>query len=199
MKIILSIAAVLACAGTSMADLTVTAQPLDSGVYSARDQVVYSSIPGPYQHIAGGLNSSVSDDFTTTLGAAQDLTAMRFVGGVADATTGNNVLHFSILDLSSTEVGAFDVAIPQAGNFIWTINGFAGSGVQVPTGGTFTISSGTATTTMSWFTTNTAASPGTNVADANGEYQSFELTVPSPTGLAALGMGALAFGRRRRR
>lgn len=203
MKTSVFVAALALSAGAASAQYQVPASavhatPLDeAGGLRGGLEVVYSSIPGPYVSISGGLNTLLTDDFVTTLTEPDLLHSIRFVGGVTDIASGNNVVGIRLLDLANDPVADFTVNLPQAGNFIWTIT-LAGSGLQTPTAGTFELSSGTETTTVNWFNTSSAPVIGMNVPSETQTYRTFEMTVPAPGSVALVGAAGLVAWRRRR-
>ncbi len=208
MKIAFGLLAVAGLAAAASADfitvpqnqrmMTAVASQLDS--VEIETTVLYSSIPGPYSAFAVGSFAS-NDDYTTTTGGAGQFECdqLRFVGGVAQV---GGVLDFFFLDSTGTNViSSFGVALPSAGDFIWTITGVASMAdhtgrLQIQTRGA---------TTGRWFMTTTAPGAGSNsLATGHGSTLSpqriaaFEVNTPTPGSLALLGLGGLAAARRRR-
>lgn len=218
----------LAVASSASADLTNNTRGnlLDPSMYSLHATeldapnlggilgTAYSNMdPGPngYQAFApaGGVigfddYDSIAADNTTI-----DLQSYRFVGGV---DTSGGVMFFEFYDSSSAFVDSFGVALPQAGNFIWTItiNSFPG-GVVLPAEGLHQVFADGAgdfgpATNGQWFLGDagpTVGSEDNNVGGtADGTFShNFELNgefVPAPASAALLGLGGLAAARRRR-
>jgi hypothetical protein len=177
---------------------TISAAPLDE--IAPAGTPLYSSIPGPYSAFSAAAFAFVDDYQTGGVGTFQ-VDAMKFVGGV---TAAGGILDFFLLDNANNVVSSFGVALPQAGNFIWTItlntpvNAAHNGRLQIQTRGA---------TTGQWFMTSTAPSVGTNsVAFGLGSnlnpqrIAAFEIQqlVPAPSSAALLGLGGLMAARRRR-
>lgn len=164
---------------------------------------VYSSIPGPYSAFAAAAFAG-KDDYVTNLGGTGNFTAdaFKFVGGV---TAVGGILDIFFLDAAGTGViSSFGVALPTAGDFIWTITLNGTSGLPAAKAGQVQIQTRTPSLGR-WFLTSTAAAPGTNsfasgYGSSAGLIAAFEFQelVPAPASLALLGMGGLVVGRRRR-
>jgi hypothetical protein len=88
----------------------------------ATNSIVFSAIPGPYVAFAAATGALGYDDYYSTYAEAftfMHLQRFRFVGGVQQV---GGVIQFQFYDLvNPNPVNVLDVALPQAGNFIWTI------------------------------------------------------------------------------
>lgn len=193
-----SCAAVAMLAGTAMAQsYTLHAEPIPQGTYVDRGPgVIYSAMAGPFQAFPAAAGNLGFDDYDSILPGGQDnLTALRFVGGVTQV---GGIIDFNFLDVASAPVSSFAVQFPQAGNFIWTIT--LGAPVVIHDQGFLQLST-RAGVTGQWFLSTTAPSIGTEsraLGDTTTHGHNFELTVPAPGSLALLGLGGLIAGRRRR-
>ena len=197
MKKIVALFALVAAAGSASA-INVTAAPLtELPGYADRGTPVFSAIPGPYAAFAAATGSLGFDDYDSILPGGYDvLTDLKFVGGV---TTVGGTLTFNFFHPDGTAISNFSVTLPQAGNFIWTIDTI---NVLIPTDGIMQITAGE-NTTGQWFLSATAPTLGTQSSTfggANGGAFShrFELQVPAPGAAALLGLAGLVAGRRRR-
>lgn len=177
-----------------------SAQPLDAA--QTRGTAVYSSIPGPYAALVAGAFAN-RDDYTTNMAGTGNFSmdVFVFVGGVQQV---GGILDIFMLDNANNVVSSFGVALPQAGDFIWTIT--LATPINAAKSGQVQIQSG-AGTTGRWFATSTAASIGSNsFASGHGSTFStgariaaFELqAIPAPGAAALLGLGGLLASRRRR-
>ncbi len=196
MKIV-SVLALAALANAASANIVATPAPLDSEPGFAGRAVVYSAIGGPYSAFPAAPGSLGFDDYASTMTApVETLQSMRFVGGVTNA---GEALRFDIYSVSAVLVNSFELALPQGGNFIWTITGI---NVDIPKDGVMQISAVNGGSGR-WFLAAGAPTIGTQSSTfggANGGALShrFEFTTPTPGALALLGLGGLAAARRRR-
>jgi hypothetical protein len=226
----IAVVAMVAIAGSASADFTsidrsdyiiytdVTATPI--GVDSAQRGVgatVYSNMTsdaeGFFNLAAGpadgdGVPQTINvDDYQSIAPGGGLMAEFQFVGGV---TVAGGAMFFDFFDAGGTLVDGFGVLLPQAGNFIWTINitnndvAFAGSGfVQASIDDDGAIGPATG---GSWFLTADDATVGDNLlsagfgsplgADLNHAFQIN--AIPAPASAALLGLGGLAAVRRRR-
>jgi len=194
-----ALVALCAAAGAAHA-IDVTAQEIDSGLYTSRaDTAVYRHMDGTYA--AFPASSSLGfDDYTTTAfpgDSMVSLSSMRFVGGV---TTANTSLRFNFYNAAgNTLLNSFDATFGQAGNFIWTINNLGG--MNIASKGIVEVL-GLDGATGKWYLSNSATTIGSDdrsFGDNTALYQhSFELSVPAPGSLALLGLGGVMNRRRRR-
>jgi MYXO-CTERM domain-containing protein len=214
MKALMTLATLALVAGTASAQISVqvptsqiSAAPMDGYTERATPAVVYSSLPGPYSAFAAATGPAGFDDYTTTQPAeAMRVASLKFVGGV---TTVGGGMTFNFYDSGATLYSTASLALPSAGDFIWTITFGPGNGststFAVPTNGFMEIIVA-AGTTGRWFFTPTAPTVGgNNIAVGTGgtlapqRYSAFELSaVPAPGALALLGLGGLVATRRRR-
>lgn len=209
MKTIASICVLALVAGSAQA-ITVSAREIGSaaGFESRAVTQVYNSQAGPYSAFAAAGGVIGFDDYTSTAsGATTTLASLVFVGGVTNA--GQSV-SFQFLNPDNTlAADSGPLALPQGGNFIWTITFGAlpdgsDSTFAIPTAGILQITVGTGGTGR-WFLTPTAPIVGTNNVGFGGgstqtsPYNAFSLNaVPAPASLALMGLGGLVIGRRRR-
>lgn len=193
-----SCAAVAMLAGTAMAQsYTLHADPIPEGMYVERGPgVIYSAMAGPFQAFAAAAGNLGVDDYDSILPGGQDnLTALRFVGGVTEV---GGIIDFNFFDVASAPVSTFAVQFPQAGNFIWTIT--LATPVVIQDQGFLQLST-RAGVTGQWFLSTSLPTVGTEsraLGDTTTHSHRFELTVPAPGSLALLGLGGLVAGRRRR-
>ena len=160
------------------------------------DSIVYGSIPGPYAAFADGVNLGVANYSSIMALDAEEVTILKFVGGV---TVANTTLKFDFADAAGAAVSSFEITLSQAGNFIYTITFDEGDTILASKNGSLSIT-GVADATGKWFMTTTAASPGSQVPVTGDYIHAFELTtngVPAPGAIALLGLAGLV-GRRRR-
>lgn len=159
---------------------------------------VFSAISSPYVAFAARGGSLGFDDYIASPNAAFPLTEMRFVGGV---TAIGGQLRFDFFDNSNTPVGAFVSTFGTAGNFIWSITGLGGLGINLPGSGRMQITALGATTGQ-WFLSTTAPTLGSSTPYGSlaTHNHRFELsTVPEPGSAIALvaGLGALVLRRKK--
>ncbi|MBX3410191.1 MAG: hypothetical protein KF859_09935 [Phycisphaeraceae bacterium] len=190
----------LACAAGANAAIVAVPTPIDDAtVFTPRSGVVFSNIPGPYQAFPAGGGVLGFDDYQSTMvNNAEELQSIRFVGGVTQA---GMVLQFQFYTENAILLSSFNVALPQGGNFIWTISPLgAGNFTAAKNGFMQIVAQGNAT--GQWFLTGTAPSVGTSdptVGGAGGTLNhAFELVTPTPGTMALLGAGGLVAIRRRR-
>lgn len=222
-----AVVAMLAIAGSAAADIdrsnytiySATAVEIDSNLSADRGIAgpVYSNMTGNDVGFFSISNSPADgdgapqlvnfDDYTSTAPGGGFLDEFAFIGGV---DTAGGVLFFDILDDSLNVVDGFGVGLPQAGNFLWTID-ITNDDVAFPETGNVAMFAdddgafGPATNGV-WFLTADAATIGNNGASAGfsgpgGEdlHNTFELVaIPAPGTAALLGLGGLAAVRRRR-
>lgn len=180
---------------------SLTATPLDSND-SARgelDPSYYSAIAGPYTAFDAATGNIGFDDYNSIAEDDFVLTSFRFVGGVAEA---GGTMSFQFFDANEDFADSFGIALPQAGNFIWTIT--INSEVIVPANGLIQAVVGDDFTGQ-WFLSVTDPDIGTNdlaiggnETDASHRFELNGVPVPTPGALAVLGMAGLAGVRRRR-
>jgi hypothetical protein len=153
----------------------------------------------------GGVVACDDYDSSSAAGIVTQIEQFRFVGGVANPL---EVLFFTFFDTASNFVDSFGVQFGQGGDIIYTID--LGTPVSVADNGFVQMwaddGSVVTTSTGTWFLNTAAPTIGTTDAtppgltDGSGNYldDKFEMTeVSEPASLALLGMGVLAFLRRR--
>lgn len=196
MKKCIALFALVVAAGSASA-INVTATPLtELPGYAERGTPVFSALDGPFAAFPAASGSIGFDDYDSILPGGYDvLTDLKFVGGV---TTVGGRLDFNFYHPDGTAINSFFVNLPQAGNFIWTINSI---NIVIPTDGIMEIVAA-ADTTGRWYLSTTAPTIGTQNAafggGSGGNSHRFELQVPAPGAAALLGLAGLVAGRRRR-
>jgi hypothetical protein len=125
-----------------------------------------------------------------------------FVGGV---DTVDAVIFVDFFDAGGNFLDGFGVALPEAGNFIWTITT---GGLEVAAGGFVQMNIDDGTNGPlglgQWFLNDTPAAVGDALAaDIDGTAFNFAFSingfeVPAPGAAALLGLGGLVATRRRR-
>lgn len=210
----ISIAAVLVAAGTAVAGTTGIdrsgyeiytgqATALDSATVNRGVAPLYDNIAGPYAAFAPSATNPIGvGDYNSI--ATNDILVDNFVfvGGV-DVVGG--VVFFDFFDAGGTFLDGFGVALPSAGNFIWTISptdltvaadGIVSMAVDDGTNGPVA--------NAQWFLTENVAAVGdAGVEDVTGTLFNFAFgingtVVPAPGAFALLGLGGLVATRRRR-
>ncbi len=213
MKNLLCVALLAGSALSSSAlGITVSAQPIEGGGgYIDRVATVYSSLTGGYASFPAATGPLGFDDYSTTNASdnVMTLAQFKFVGGVS-TVGGTLTMQFFDPNNGNSLFNAFNVSLPQAGNFIWTITLGAlpdgsDSTFVVPTNGIVQIVAAPTTTGQFFFTGAglPAAVGSNNPAFGSGaalnRNQAFELVaVPAPGALAIVGLGGLVAARRRR-
>ena len=175
------------------------------GSTAAEGDIRFDSMAGPYAALPAGTGLRGFNYYQASgAGSSMYLGAFGFVGGTNTAG-GSVTFNFYSYTGTGTEYGAlantFTVTLPQAGDFLWTID--LDPGFEIPTLGYVEMVNGTGGSSR-WFLTSTVPTVGTSLGapfPANYAAQSFQLVegvVPAPGALALLGMAGLARSRRRR-
>ena len=163
---------------------------------------VYSNMnagPSGFQAFALASGYVGFDDYDSTKDANILLGEFAFIGGVS---TAGGIAFFSFFDASSNLVDSFGVALPSAGDFIWTIT--LNTPFSVPDGGVVSMFVDSATTGR-WFLSDAGPDIGTEDPLFGGTGDGtlshlFRLNdVPAPGALALMGVAGLLGSRRRRR
>ncbi len=208
-------AILVACAGTAFADIVdrsgyeiYTATATEIGTQARGSSTLYSNQDGPYSAFdpaPAADNPLGFADYYSIATQNIDVSEFIFVGGV---DTAGAVLFFDFFDGDGTNLDGFGVALPSAGDFIWTITII--SGLEIAANGfvQMTIDDGSFGPAGAgrWFLTENAASVGDEGSPDfppgfNGFNFAFTINgaeVPAPAGLAVVGLGGLAAARRRR-
>ncbi len=200
-------------AGTASA-IDVSYAPITGG-YSQRAPVdVFESVLGNYSAFPASSGILGIDDYASVATTSPNffLAQLRFVGGV---TAAGGILDFTFFDAAGAPVNGFGIALPQGGNFIWTIsfgtpaNNNDDSTFAIPHDGFMQISARNPGTGQ-WFltpnpTTLGADDPtvgfgpgGTSSTPAGFNYAFTLRQTPAPASLGLLGLGGLLAARRRR-
>ncbi|MBI1191332.1 MAG: PEP-CTERM sorting domain-containing protein [Tepidisphaera sp.] len=208
MKAFASVLVLAMVAGSSQA-ITISSRPIgsDAGYQSRAVTQIYNGQAGPYSAFAAAGGAIGFDDYTSTAsGASTTLASLVFVGGVTNAGETISFQFFNPDNSLAADSGS--LALPQGGNFIWTITfgnlpDGSDSTFQIPTAGILQLTVGTGT--GRWFLTATPPTIGSNNPTFGGgsqtsvPFNAFSLNaVPAPSSLALLGLGGLVAGRRRR-
>lgn len=177
-----------------------TAAPIDDAGIADRVSTVYTGIPGPYSAFASAAGVMGFDDYSAAGESAPFLLdSLRFVGGTSAA---GGQVRFEFYNPDASPAGSFTVALPTAGDSIWTIT-ITPNIFVVPNAGFMQLNALTAT--GRWFFTSTAPTVGSNnIAVGTGSnlapqrYNAFELkSVPEPASMALIALGALFLRGRR--
>lgn len=212
MKALASICVLALVAGSAQA-ITISSREIGSAAgYQSRavTQIYNGQAPGAagYSAFAAASGNIGFDDYTSIAGGATTtLASLVFVGGV---TSAGQTVDFQFFNPDSTlAADSGPLALPQGGNFIWTITFGAlpdgsDSTFQIPTAGILQINVGTGGTGR-WFLTSAAPSIGSNDPTFGGAsatpvpFNAFSLNaVPAPASIALMGLGGLVVARRRR-
>ena len=176
---------------------------IDSGPRA--DTAMYEShVAGASGYLAYPAGTGVlgNDDYTVTAGVGNTLTALKFVGGV---TATSQVVYFEWYELTTggmtyAFVDSVGVALPQAGNFIWSIG--LSTPFDIPASGVLQVVANTTTAAQGQFfvTSHDAVVTGSNATTFGPEpyVHAFSFYTPEPTTLALLGAGVMVLLRRRR-
>lgn len=188
----------------ALQQLRINANGQVQGSTAAEGDIRFDSMAGPYAGLPSGTGVRGFNYYQASgTGASMYLGAFGFVGGT-NAAGGSVTFNFYEYSGSGGEFGAlantFTVALPQAGDFLWTIT--LDPGFEIPTLGVVEMVNGTGGSSR-WFLTSTAPTVGTSLGSPFAAYpaQSFQFVegvVPAPGVLALLGVAGLARGRRRR-
>jgi MYXO-CTERM domain-containing protein len=190
----------LACAAGANAAIVATPSPIDdTTVFTPRSGVVFNSIPGPYQAFPAGGGVLGFDDYQSTMvNNGEEVQAFRFVGGV---TTAGMMVQVQFYTENAILLSAFNVTLPQGGNFIWNVTGLGALNLTAAKDGFVQIVA-QGQSTGQWFLTATPATVGSSdptVGGAGGTFNhAFEIVTPTPGTMALLGAGGLVAIRRRR-
>jgi uncharacterized protein (TIGR03382 family) len=162
---------------------------------------VYSNMnSGPNGYVAFPAATGVLgfDDYDSINDAPIVMDSFQFVGGVS---TVGGIMFVDFFDAGGVFVDGFGVALPSAGNFIWTIS-LAGT-VTVADAGLVQMTADAATTGL-WFLGDGGPTIGSedvfNGGGGDGQFShNFAINaVPTPGTAALLGLGGLIGFRRRR-
>lgn len=183
----------------SMDNVNAVAIEESTGAQDRGATTLYSNMdPGltGYVSFAAATGAIGFDDYVSTSASSFNLDTFRFVGGNVNAGQTMNVEFYNAA--GDTLVNAFSVALPSAGNFIWTITlgaGFAVDGAGVVQLVSDDLSGG------QWFLGDAGPTVGSEDVTFGGSdpySHNFELNTPAPGSVALLGLGGLVATRRRR-
>lgn len=209
-----AIVLVAAIAGTAFADVNLST--VDRSGYSMMDAqgvaldgaanlgtttTFYENIAGPYAAFPpSDVNPLGVGDYQSVATNNINMTEFVFVGGV---DTVGAVVFFDFFDAGGNFMDGFGVALPDAGNFIWTIT----TDLEVAAGGFVSMDIDDGTNGPAglgqWFLTTTAAAIGDAGIEDVGGGNNFTFSiggteVPAPGALALVGLGGMVATRRRR-
>ena len=204
---------VAAAAGTAHARVAsvVSWEPIpesDGGGFVPRSNIttVFSAMAGPFAAFSAATGNAGFDDYVSTYTDSPYmlLNTFRFVGGV---TTVGGGMTFNFYNADLTLHDAFSVALPSAGDFIWTISLESAAGAKdsdfgIPAAGYLEVIID-ANTTGRWFLSTSLPTIGTesrapNQGSLETHSHRFELNIPAPGASVLLGLGGLVALRRRR-
>lgn len=161
---------------------------------------VYEDVAGPFAAFGASANLGF-EDYNSVGNDPVNMVALRFVGGV---TAAGGTLNFAFFNMDQSPATNFNVILPQAGNFIWTITV---ASTVIPNDGILQVT-GVNGSTGQWFLSPTAPTVGTNdINFGSGSGLSPQRTakfaidtVPEPASMIALGLGlAGAIARKRKK
>jgi len=196
-------------------DITISAESLDSPPVQAGPGDIYNSIgPGTASYLAfpAASGSLGFDDYSNaSAGPTDTLDEFGFVGGAGTpgnptpfgGTTGGSAGTMFVTFFNSAGTSAitgFGVALPQPGNFIWTIT-LGTAGLTIPSNGIvqlFTYQQGQFFLTSPDAVTVGANSTTFGGASAGALVHAFRHHIPEPATVALVALGALALIPRRR-
>lgn len=210
--------AAAATAISASADLTGNPTPWEGGELEVRHvgssstfapgDTLFNAEAGPYAALPAGSGLRGWTAYQTTASPGADsffLGQFIFVGGVDTAGASIGFDFYQWDDTTGTPgayVDTFTVALPTAGDFIWTIT--LDPGFAIPTLGYVEMNIAEDAGGLGrWFLTSTAPIVGTTIASfGTPTYasQAFRMVegVPAPGAIALLGVAGLAGSRRRR-
>ena len=168
---------------------------------------MYSAMTGPFAGFAAATGNLGFDDYVGIVppGDADGNSPLEEFGFVGGVTTVGGIVQIQVYNVNSDLVNFVNIALPSAGNFIWTITPSLVPGddfFSIPNAG-FVQMVAAPTTTGQWFLSTSLPTIGTEsraagMGSLTTHSHRFRLDVPEPASMALLALGGLFAARRRK-